>query len=168
MIRPRRDDDLERLVAVLGVVKRSDGYPANWPDDPVRWLAGHHTIAAWVCEEHDELVGHLALTHPDPDRNWPQWREGLGLPAQRLAVIRRLFVAPHRRRGGIASHLTTAAKREAATRGLHLVLDVSNSNGGAIAFWKAHGWRQVGRASLPPGEEGHALELVLLAAPVAR
>jgi GNAT superfamily N-acetyltransferase len=165
MIRPRREGDLERLVALLGAVYTSDGYPANWPNDPARWLALGRAIAAWVWEEGGELGGHIALTRPDPDRAWPQWQEALQVPPEGLAVMRRLFVAPDRRRRGIASDLLNAAKKEAADGGLHPVLDVSDDNRGAIAFWKAHGWQQVGEALLPPGDEGHPLRLVLLTGP---
>ena len=165
MIRPRRPGDLKRLVALLRAVYTSEGYPANWPNDPARWLALGRAIVAWVCEEDGELVGHLALTRPDPDRTWPQWQEALRARPEGLAVMRRLFVAPDRRRGGIASDLLTTAKTEADKRGLHPVLDVSDDNRGAIAFWKAHGWRQVGEALLPPGDEGHPLRLVLLIGP---
>jgi ribosomal protein S18 acetylase RimI-like enzyme len=164
MVRARRDEDLERLVAVLEVVHESDGYPANWPKDPVRWLGGGRTIAAWVYEDQGEILGHLALTPPDPERNWPEWQEEQR-PAERLAVMRRLFVARDRRRRGIARQLMRVAAGEASARQLYPVLDVSDDNHAAIAFWLAHGWREVGQASLPPGDEGRALRLVLLAAP---
>jgi GNAT superfamily N-acetyltransferase len=164
MVRPRRADDLERLIAVLRRVHKLDGYPANWPNDPIRWLGEGRTIGAWVSEQGGELVGHLALTPPDPDRSWPEWQEG-HVPRERLVVMRRLFVAPEQRRLGIATRLMRVAVGEAAAQQLHPVLDVSDDNEGAIAFWQAHGWREVGKASLPPGDEGRALRLLLLAAP---
>lgn len=165
VVRLRRDQDLQALVILLRSVYRTDGYPANWPNDPLRWLAGARTISAWVFEHRGDLVGHLALTSPDPDRAWPEWKEALQQPCERLAVMRRLFVAPNSRRQGVATHLIKAAERTAAERGLQLVLDVADHNRPAIGFWKTHGWREVGEATLPPGDEGRALGLLLLVAP---
>jgi GNAT superfamily N-acetyltransferase len=165
-VRPRRDADLERCVALVRAIHVSDRHPSTWPEDPVRWIAPNRTIAAWVSEERDELTGHLALTAPDPERDWPQWREAFGLASsERLAVMRRLFVAPGWRRRGIATSLIRCAEREAARRGLHPVFDISDDNHAAIAFWEAHGWRQVGEARLPAPEGGAASRLLLFVAP---
>jgi GNAT superfamily N-acetyltransferase len=166
MLRLRRDEDLEPLVELLRTVYLADGYPANWPNDPRGWLAGSPAIAAWIYEDRGEPVGHLALTTPDPARTWPQWQDALGVPAERLVVMRRLFVAPRWRREGVGTQLINAATRAATDRGLHLVLDVACDNRAAIAFWKTHGWRQVGEATLPPGDEGRPLRLKLLVASV--
>ena len=167
MIRARRDEDLDELVALLRTVYLSDSYPANWPKGATRWVQGDHALAAWVSEEHRKLVGHVALSTPDPARSWQDWQEALGLPPERLAVVRRLFVAPDNRRRGLATCLLERCQREAAGRGLHLVLDVAEDNHAAIAFWETHGWQRVGEATLPPGDEGRALRLWLFVAPVA-
>ena len=164
MVRPRRDQDLQPLVVLLRSVYRADGYPANWPHEPIRWLAGARTIGAWTFEHHGDLVGHLALTRPDPDRAWPQWQQASQQPCERLAVMRRLFVAPDSRRNGVASQLIEAAERAAAEHGLRLVLDVADHNRAAIEFWRTHGWREVGEATLPPGDEGRGLRLLLFVA----
>jgi GNAT superfamily N-acetyltransferase len=164
VVRPRRDPDLEPLVVLLRSVYCADGYPANWPNDPTRWLAAPCTIGAWVFERGGQLGGHLALTAPDPARAWQQWQDALQQPRERLAVMRRLFVAPNARRTGVATGLIKAAEAAAAERGLHLVLDVADHNRAAIGFWNRHGWREVGQAMLPPGDEGHQLRLLLLVA----
>lgn len=149
---------------LLRTVYASDGYPANWPNDPITWLAGRRTFAAWVGEHDGELTGHVALTAPDPDRAWPRWVEALALPLERVAVIRRLFVAPQSRRQGLATTLVERAECEASSRELALVLDVAHDNRAAITFWKRRGWREVGQATLPPGDEGLPLRLLLLVA----
>jgi GNAT superfamily N-acetyltransferase len=164
MVRARRDQDLEPLLVLLRSVYRADRYPVNWPNDPIRWLAAGREFGAWVFEHRDELVGHLALTPPDPDRAWEQWQEALQQPCEWLAVMRRLFVAPAARRRGVATQLIEAAEATAAERGLHLVLDVADNNRAAIEFWNTHGWREVGQATLPPGDEGHQLTVLLLVA----
>jgi GNAT superfamily N-acetyltransferase len=168
MVRARREEDLEPLVALLRVVYLTDGYPANWPNDPKRWLAGSHTIAAWTFEERGELLGHLALTTPASDRAWPEWVQACGVACERLSVMRRLFVDPNSRRKGVGAALVETAEREADARGTPLVLDVAADNSAAISFWKSRGWRDVGEASLPPGDEGRALRVRLLVAGAAR
>jgi hypothetical protein len=78
VVRLRRDEDLQPLVGLLRSVYSADDYPANWPDDPVRWLAASGTIAAWIFEHGSELVGHLALTAPDPSRHGRSGRRHCG------------------------------------------------------------------------------------------
>jgi hypothetical protein len=63
MIRPRREEDLERCVALLRRVYEVDRYPMIWPPDTVRWLSGRDALAAWVAEDDGRLLGHLSL-HP--------------------------------------------------------------------------------------------------------
>jgi GNAT superfamily N-acetyltransferase len=164
MVRARRDEDLDALVVLLHAVYLTDGYPANWPNDPSHWLAGSRTIAAWIFEERGEVLGHLALTAPAPDRAWPEWQQACGVPSGRLCVMRRLFVDPNSRRNGVGTALVKTAEREAAARGMPLVLDVAADNRAAISFWTSHGWRDVGQARLPPGDEGRPLRLRLLVA----
>lgn len=163
--RPRREQDIARCVELLRAIYLQDAYPAKWPRDPAGWIAAKRTLAAWVSEDRGELVGHAALTAPDPQRDWSQWREALELPSQRLGVVRRLFVAAGWRRKGVATTLLHCVQREAAARDLRLVLDVAVHNQAAITFWQQHGWRRVGEALLPLGDEGQVLPLVLLVAP---
>jgi ribosomal protein S18 acetylase RimI-like enzyme len=78
--------------------------------------------------------------------------------------MRRRFVARNARRKGIATQLIKSAEAAAAERELHLVLDAADHNRAAIEFWKTHGWREIGQATLPSGDEGHELRLLLLVA----
>ena len=168
MVRARRDEDLEPLFVLLRSVYRADSYPANWPNDPIRWVAARREFGAWVFERRGELVGHLALTPPDPDRAWQQWQEALQQPTERLAVMRRLFVAPaapqERRRDAVDQGCRGQCRRTRTA----LVLDVADDNRAAIEFWRTHGWREVGQATLPPGDEGHELTVLLLVASAPR
>jgi hypothetical protein len=72
MLRPRREEDLEPCVALLGEVYRVDRYPAIWPPDAVGWLAGRDPLLAWVSEEGEELLGHLSLHATDESRARPE------------------------------------------------------------------------------------------------
>ncbi len=53
-------------------------------------------------------------------------------------------LAPHRRQG-VGSHLLRAAEQDAAAhRVRRIVLETATSNEPAIAFWKKHGYREIG------------------------
>jgi len=79
--------------------------------------------------------------------------------------VRRLFVAHEWRRKGVATRLLQCVQREASARDLGLVLDVAVHNQAAVRFWEQHGWRRAGEASLPLGDQGQVLPLVLFVAP---
>ena len=68
MIRPRREEDLGRCVALLRRVYEVDRYPAIWPPDTVGWLTVRDSLAAWVAVEDDRLLGHLSLHATDASR----------------------------------------------------------------------------------------------------
>ena len=66
-VRRRQPADLPEAAAALVEVHRSDGYPVEGVDDPTAWLLSPHQIAAWVAELDGRIVGHVALTEPQPD-----------------------------------------------------------------------------------------------------
>ena len=154
MVRPRAEQDIRPLLAILRAV--------HWPNDPARWLVGTGTLGAWVVHREGALAGHVALTAAAAGRAWPEWHQALGVAPERLAVLRRLFVHPDVRRGGLATRLVAHAEREAAARGLHPVLDVAADGSDAAAFWERRGYRRAGEARLPAGDQGRALRVLLL------
>ena len=165
MIRPRREDDLERCVALLRRVYEFDRYPAIWPLDTVGWLAGRDALAAWVAEEDERLLGHLSLHVTDDSRARPEWSAALGVGVDRLAVVSRFFVSVEARGHGIGGALIDRAQRHAAGQRLRLVLDVAAHNRGAIAFYERRGWRRVGTTKLALSAEPWSLPLVLFVLP---
>lgn len=131
-IRERRADDLDRCAAALALVHRSDGYPANWPADPVGWLAPTDTVRAWVATLGGAtIVGHLLL-HP---------AEGAG---ERVVSVGRLFVVPAGRGLGLGGALLERARTWAAAHHLDLVLEVTDGERSAIALYERTGWRRTG------------------------
>ena len=66
-IRERRAEDLPALEAVLADQQPSSGYPHHWPlPFPVRdFLVRRTEQRAWVAEDGDLLVGHVAVARPD-------------------------------------------------------------------------------------------------------
>jgi GNAT superfamily N-acetyltransferase len=60
--------------------------------------------------------------------------------------VKRLWVAPDWRRGGLASRLMAAVEAEARSLGMtRLVLDTSRHLPEAVAFYRRWGWRDIDR-----------------------
>ncbi len=146
-IRGRRQDDMDRCVALLADVYAADGYPARWPADPHTWLAPEDLLGAWVAEDADGLAGHVVLWPANGDSAAPVWSAASDLPADRLAAVSRLFVAPRARGRGLGARLLAAAHAEANARRLHAALTVVDHDRGALALYERAGWRRV--ASIP-------------------
>lgn len=148
MIRPRRSEDLDSCITLLREVYRGDRYPLRWPVDPTRWLIGRDGLAASVSENDGTVDGHLSLHGTDASRARPSWLEALAVPADRIAVVSRFFVARAARGQGVGTALMRAAEDHAAEHELRLALDVADHNLDAIAFYERHGWQRVGTATL--------------------
>jgi GNAT superfamily N-acetyltransferase len=130
---------------MAGQVHHLDGYPAYLPDgDLPGFLVSDDALGAWVMELDGDVVGHVAL-HPRTSRPVLELAStSLRLPAERLAVIARLLVAPDARRRGIGRALLDVAAGEARSRGLWPVLDVLTDSAAAIALYEDCGWERAG------------------------
>jgi GNAT superfamily N-acetyltransferase len=160
MLRPRREEDLERCVSLLREVYEADRYPAVWPPDTTGWLAGRDALAAWVAQD-GRLLGHLSLHPTDASPARPQWCEALGVGVERLAVISRFFVAREARGRGVGGALMGCAEEHAERHALRLVLDVASHNRDAIGFYERRGWQCVGTTELSLSGEPWTLPVVL-------
>jgi GNAT superfamily N-acetyltransferase len=139
VIRPRQDEDLPACATALRGVHETDGYPVRWPADPSQWLTPKSMLGAWIAADGPTVLGHVALTQPGDAIT-----EAVGLPAAKLALVARLFVALEARRSGIASDLLDCAARAASKAGLQAVLEVDAAAAGAVALYERSGWRFVG------------------------
>jgi GNAT superfamily N-acetyltransferase len=99
-IRLRADRDLEECARLLETVHCADGYPAHWPEDPVRWLSPRVMLDAWVAEDAGRIVGHIAFRAGTADASAAVWSDATGLPPEKLASITRLFVSRDSRGNG--------------------------------------------------------------------
>ncbi|WP_194921731.1 GNAT family N-acetyltransferase, partial [Catenulispora rubra] len=117
-------------------VHEKDGYPVNWPTDPESWLTPDPMLGAWVAADGPSILGHVALAPPSD-----AFAEGISQPAQKLALVGRLFVAVDARRGGLASDLLSHAAQSARDEGRRAVLEVDANAAGAVAFYERAGWR---------------------------
>ncbi|MFJ3903800.1 GNAT family N-acetyltransferase [Streptomyces sp. NPDC090025] len=146
-VRPRTDDDLDTCVAILAGIHRTDGYPVNWPAQPVPWVRCgpvETALGAWVAELDGRIVGHVTLTRYREDDLAPlAWSEHSGAAPESAAMIGRLFVAPEARGHRAGVRLMAAATAEARRLGLRPVLDVADSGRAAIALYERLGWQRL-------------------------
>lgn len=140
-IRRRHQADLPECVLVLADVHETDGYPVNWPDDPVGWLSEPSLLAAWVADSDEQIMGHIGLCRGEAGDAAPDlWSKRAGSGAEMTAVVSRLFVAPEVRGRGLGALLVAQAAWEARELGLHPVLDVVASDIAAVALYESLGW----------------------------
>jgi GNAT superfamily N-acetyltransferase len=137
----------------LRLVHDEDGYPRNWPSSPLTWLTPDDQVAAWVADDGEQLLGHIAVAEPDASPATAVWSTALEVSPAALLRISLLFVAPFARGRGLGGRLLDTAVRFVGDRGAQPVLEVVSSDRGAVALYTRLGWRQVGRLRpewLPP------------------
>ena len=149
IIRARRQDEIAMCVALLADVHVVDGYPTRWPTDPHDWLTPKNLLAAWVAEDKGALLGHVALCAATGDAAAPVWSAASGLPADQIAAVARLFVAPSARGRRLGAALLAAACAEAYSRRLRPALDVVDHDSAAMALYERAGWQRIASAPAP-------------------
>lgn len=164
-LRERRGEDLDACVELLRQVHARDGYPVRWPTDPHGWLTPSNLIAAWVVERDGELAAHAVLRGAEGTAGADPLAAATGLPAEQIALIARLFVAPAARRAGLAGLLLERAATESSARHLLLALDVVGSHSAPIALYERAGWRRVATVPWKPAAGGDEQPLHCYVAP---
>jgi GNAT superfamily N-acetyltransferase len=155
-VRRRSEQDLDELVRLLRQVHEKDRYPRNWPSTPRTSLAPDDQLEAWVAEDGERLLGHVAVAVPDASPATAVWSAALEVSPAAMLRISLLFVAPFARRRGLGGRLLDAAVHFVGDRGMQPVLEVVSSDRGAVALYTRLGWRQVGRLQqewLPPPDQ---------------
>ena len=161
MIRSRREEDLATCLALAAAVHDLDGYPPRHPGgDFKRFLISSDALGAWVAESEAGLAGHVALHFRSSTPVMELASSKLGLPAEQLGVVARLFVDPARRRGGVGHALLETAAAEARRRGLRPILDVSVALPKAVALYESAGWRRLGQVEVRFGSGDTLVEYV--------
>jgi ribosomal protein S18 acetylase RimI-like enzyme len=145
-IRTRQDHDLAELGELLREVHALDGYPVEGVDNPRAWLTLPRNLGIWVAELDGQVVGHVALTHPQEDDQAVRlWRElNTAAEPDSLAVLGRLFVSPTARGRHLGRRLTETATHHARALGRQVVLDVMVKDQAAIRTYRALGWQFLG------------------------
>ena len=148
LIRPRSDHDLATCADLVREVHAADRYPRFLPADIAGFLAPPDPYGCWVADLAGEVVGHVALVPQGLPQSVAVAAGALGLPADRLAVVARLFVSPRARGHRAGRLLLDAATSAAAARGLHPVLDVDTGLTAAIALYESAGWTRAGEITV--------------------
>jgi GNAT superfamily N-acetyltransferase len=154
VIRDRHVEDLDVCVRLAQVVHQVDGYPPYVPNNDFRALLTRPTaLAAFVAVATDGIVGHVALHAARAGNAVNFASDCLEVPSRQFGVVARLFTSTEHRRIGVASRLLDAAAEVARARELVPILDVWVELAGAVALYKACGWRNLGTVDvdLPDG-----------------
>ncbi|MFD2027631.1 GNAT family N-acetyltransferase [Promicromonospora aerolata] len=134
--RPRRDEDLPDLAAVLVRVHAQDGYPVEGVADPEGWLRHPNELQSWTAVEDDRPIGQITLTRAVVDDDAARvWHEHTGGDINRLAIPVRLFVDPDHRGSGAGRLLMEAAVEFARFRRLAIAFDVMLKDRAAIRLY---------------------------------
>jgi GNAT superfamily N-acetyltransferase len=120
-----------------------DGYPRYWPSRPEGFLSPEQETQAWVAEDADTVVGHIALHDARHHPTLPAAQRATGLPADRLAVVARFMVSPVVQGSGVGRALLATAADHARQLRRRLVLDVVQESARAIAFYERAGWTRL-------------------------
>jgi GNAT superfamily N-acetyltransferase len=143
VIRARADTDLDACEQVARAVHLLDGYPA-YLRDMRSFLVSADALCAWVMEEDDAVVGHVALHRRSFEAVMATASAFLGIPREQIGVVARLFVAPGHRGKGFGRALLATASQAARSQGLWPVLDVSTRYRRAIELYVSNGWTCAG------------------------
>ena len=133
-VRPRRPEDLPRLVELLAEQQPSSGYPHRWPlpFPAERFLSRPGELTAWVAERDGEPLGHACVQRVDQDPEpgspaalaLPHWLRAHGRPAAQLGLLSALFVSLAARGTGAGGLLLDTATSWIGGAGLAACLDV--------------------------------------------
>ena len=158
-VRTRTPEDIAALATVGQRVRAKDGYPRYLPGgDHVAFLVHPEPIAAWIAEDGDDIVGHVAL-HPSTSAVVIEAIRASGI-AGPLGVVSRLLVDPDHRRTGLGRHLLEVARRHAEELDLVPVLDVIATSAGPIELYRNAGWIELARVDYTFPDGQHVEELV--------
>lgn len=153
-IRPRREEDIPALAAVLVRVHELDGYPVEGVADPEGWLRHDNELQSWTAIEDGEAVGQITLTSATPeDETTRVWRNHTGGDIQRLAIPARLFVDIDHRAGGTGRRLMEAALDLAQERGLSVAFDVMLKDRAAIRLYERLGAKRIAEVAHRFGDD---------------
>ncbi len=130
MIRDRRDEDLDRLCAILTAM----GHPRHGlsTDDLRGWLVGQESELSWVFDQAPvtvaptkNVIGHAQIYRPSAEPLVHALEGTPGLTASGTLVIGRLFVRPDRHAAGVARFLLREAVRHIDAQQKQAVLELT-------------------------------------------
>ena len=137
--RPATKADCRLLAQLNHQLIRDEGHrnpmtPSQLEERMLGWLSAEYR--AVLGEDNGEVVAY-ALFREQQDEIY----------------LRQLFVVRHRRRQGLGRRMMEFLRSEVWPKGKRLTVEVLAANAGAIAFWRAMGYRDycLTLEILPPG-----------------
>lgn len=146
IIRPRQSEDLPVLEELLTNAQPHTGYPSTWPlsMSAREFIARDREVGAWVAVVDETVVGHVGVTHPDPeDELTPHWVADTGLDVESLGLIGALFIDHRLTSRGIGTTLLDHAVAQIRSHGWVPILDVLDEQATAKTIYHNRGWRPV-------------------------
>jgi GNAT superfamily N-acetyltransferase len=156
MIRARREEDLDRLCAVLETLTHPAGFPPR--TDFGEWLTEHDAEQSWVFDMAPvrvaptrNVVGHVQVYRPTKEAVATYLVEHTRKPAGDLLAIGKLFVRPDTHESGIGRYLLKTCVDYIRGQGRLAVLDVQQNWFPFEGFFERHGF-----APIPSDDPGAA------------
>lgn len=148
MIRDRREQDLDRLYAILMDMKYPSGSLSA--DRLTRWLDEDDAEKSWVFDmapvsvaPTKNVVGHVQIYCPDEDSSTPYLVEYTHRPARDLLAIGKLFVRPEAHDYGFGRYLLKESINYIQGQGKLPVLDRHRSRFPAQGFCEKFGFEGI-------------------------
>lgn len=124
---------------------------ADWREAAVRGATGDRSCTL-IADDSGRLVGMATGYFPD--------RPEHALDDPSIPALIQMWVEPAARRTGVGSGLVRAVRTWAAERGAAVIrLEVNAAEPGAVAFYRAVGFRDTGREAKYPERDLRAIEM---------
>jgi GNAT superfamily N-acetyltransferase len=148
MIRERREEDLDRLCAILKTME----YPSRFlsETDLKEWLEEHDAEQSWVFDmapvrvaPTKNVVAHAQIYRPGKDSSTPYLVEYTRKPASDLLAIGKLFVRPNTYEYGIGRYLLRESVNYIQGQGKLPVLDLHGNWSFSKGFYEKVGFEEI-------------------------
>ncbi len=148
MIRERRQEDLDRLCAVLRTTESASTLFSVL--DPKDWLEEHDAEQSWVFDmapvsvaPTKNVVGHIQIIRPADDPSVSQWLRNTRASSDNSLAIAKLFVKPNGHEYGIGRYLLKESIKFIQRQGRIPVLDVHRNAFLSREFYAKYGFEDV-------------------------
>lgn len=154
MIRERREEDIERLCAILEAMRHPSSLPSGKGVET--WLREYDAELSWVFDmapvrvaPTKNVVGHVQIYRPTEGASTTRCVEYTKRPADNLLAIGKLFVKPDTHEYGIGRYLLKECVEYIRGRGKLPVLDLYENEFPAEGFCEKFGFEEI--PSADPG-----------------
>ncbi len=166
VVRQYEPADRTAVLLVLEAVARvNPGYPfriARERDALDAWLHEAGDVTRYVAVRDGSVVGHVQVA--PPSQYIRTVCAELGVNADGLVEVGRLFSDPYVVRAGIGRALLRHVSDDARAQGRDLVLLVPEHQGAAVAMYEGEGWETIAAPAIEV--RGESVQVRIMRAPV--